>query len=401
MLHKRHASTISLNQLRKADTNIKMTTMYTMPQALSYAYNPLIGWLVNIGLNALVPMLLENGYDYQFVKDVGFDNEDLDAMGISKRAERKKLLIKYKIDEIPSNQEIADSLAIPSTITQDQLPSTMLYQPSTPQEILDKEQKPDEPVFSKRERPQYMQLDGLNGVPQEVAMHITEYLPFRDCHKLCAVNHSWDVMLSLIAQSRHSTMFDNLQSRRWTSFRTTDTSHSRPVSNSIGEYIGPRDIFGTSFVDSQEFTLAKHENKIALYDIEQFRTLNDMQYGYIHPFEFNEMYFIIPYDQELPNLPDGEEINEEYRHGSVKQDPEGSARLKELLYSIHALKYCVLSSAVGSLPDVKEIFTSEYTDQRRSYAYNYKVFSIMDDGTVWEMNLTIGADVSRYIDFNE
>jgi hypothetical protein len=68
---------------------------YIPPSSTTLMYT----WLMKIGLGEYTGILQFHGYDLELIQSVGFTEQDLDAMGIVKRAHRKKLLVKYKIQQ--------------------------------------------------------------------------------------------------------------------------------------------------------------------------------------------------------------------------------------------------------------------------------------------------------------
>jgi hypothetical protein len=94
--------------------NYQSITQWTNPLQMGYTHqlptlissqvqsstSQLATWLSSIGLQSYYSILEYHGYDLTFIREIGIEEEDLDAMGIVNRGDRRKLLAKYNINEI-------------------------------------------------------------------------------------------------------------------------------------------------------------------------------------------------------------------------------------------------------------------------------------------------------------
>jgi hypothetical protein len=247
-------------------------------------------------------------------------------------------------------------------------------------------------------------LDGLQSIPAEVVIIITQYLTAYDYHKLRRVCKTWKILFSRLAQSLHFQIWPgNVTYHGETVLNSSYTTPSEP--NNQHTFFN---FHYEHFKDEFSFTFDLHE-KMNASEFEAFRLLNEMEYGCCRDINFSPPLIII----EATPRENSIEFLHRMRHNSINikdysrgywdtslapkirhscKDPlnrysDDWRNLRTLLSSIYALKKSVISSEVN-IP----------YDER---GYQYSLYFRMPDGYVWQWTLEMKSEEKRYTHYNE
>jgi hypothetical protein len=228
----------------------------------------------------------------------------------------------------------------------------------------------------------------FNVLPQELIAHVGEFLPVEECCIIRSTSSNWyhAMIHSLHA---HITRIDSTLKEHGNVFkceRKLETRYDEPSRYNSdcdsNDSYQARDIHTSIYTDNISFTINTLEQKMSDDDFDKFAELNVMEEGYRQPFKPTNTGIIIN-TKDRPINDDVEETEED-EVSALEDDVQEN-----------------LTNLLGAIHSAKKKVVSEETNKPFDKNYEYQLYYLMHDGTVWHMKLDMASYFDRYSSYNE
>jgi hypothetical protein len=241
-------------------------------------------------------------------------------------------------------------------------------------------------------------LAGLQTIPAECVLIITQYLSFHDYHKLLRVCKTWRVLFSSLALKQHSELHKHI--RYETIVRVHDTllvQYATPNSDKYFDYVTVK---RDTCKDDITFSFALY-GKMGKNEFEKFRKLNRMEYGTGTPIEISPHYFIVnvpPRESDDPDINSKLEYLPSYtgreHYSNFRPINDFTRVIEDWNFESEWEPLCNLLRSINSTK--KNVIYSEWNVPLADNGYEYSLYFRMPDRTVWAMKLEVSTKEVRY-----